>query len=272
MSSQWEALLKNTGEWQGSFTQISPQGEILGDIPSIVSLTASDDRQTMRQVVTKFQDEQPSALVLEYNSLGKGVLFHDNGAFSQGSIQWAPYSQFGAEFGFINGDRRIRSIELYNKQSQLDSLTLIRERLIGSQTPERPHLSIEQLLGKWQGIATTIYPDWKSPDSYSTKLQLSLASSNELIQELSFGSRLIKSTGIIRNKQINFTQAESSVQVLMLPDGASATCPQTIVPRQPFFLEVGWLIDSNLRQRLIRSYDAKGEWVSLTLVIEQKLD
>ena len=271
MSSQWEALLKNTGEWHGSFTQISPQGEVFGDIPSIVSLTPSEDRQTMRQVVTKYPDEQPSELVLEYKSLGKGVLFHEDGAFSQGSIQWAPYTQFGAEFGLIHGDCRMRLVELYNQQSQLDSLTLIRERLAGSETPARPQLSLEQLLGRWQGVATTIYPDWQPSDTYTSHLQLSLANPDLLVQELSFGDRTIKSTGIISDQQITFTQGESVVQVLMLPEGASATCPLTIIPRQPFFIEVGWLINFNLRQRLIRSYDAKGEWVSLTLVVEQKL-
>jgi hypothetical protein len=59
--------------------------------------------------------------------------------------------------------------------------------------------------------------------------------------------------------------------VLLLPDGASATCPLTLTPRQSFFLEVGWLITPTQRQRLIRRYNAQGGWESLTLVTETKL-
>jgi hypothetical protein len=68
-------------------------------------------------------------------------------------------------------------------------------------------------------------------------------------------------------------------QTLLLPDGASATCPKQIIEGNPFFLEIGWLrslvvISKNVplaRQRLIRRYNEKGEWVSLTWVTEQKI-
>jgi hypothetical protein len=57
----------------------------------------------------------------------------------------------------------------------------------------------------------------------------------------------------------------------LLPDGASATSPLKVQLRQPLFLEAGWLIQSNLRQRMIRSYNDKGEWASLTLVTEERV-
>ncbi len=272
MSSQWAALFKNVGEWHGSFTRLSPAGEVLADVRSIVSLTGTNENRTMRQVVTKYEANQPTELVLEYDSLGRGVLFHDNGAFSQGSMQWAPYSQFGAEFGLIDRDRRLRLVQLYDRDSKIDTLTLIRERLLTSQTAERPQLSIDQLLGTWHGETTTIYADLRNPTTYNSQLQLSLGNPDELVQELSFDGRQIKSTGIIRDNLITFTQGDSIVRVLMLSDGASATCPIQIIPRQPFILEVGWLLAPDLRQRLIRIYDAKGEWISLTLVVERKVD
>lgn len=56
-----------------------------------------------------------------------------------------------------------------------------------------------------------------------------------------------------------------------MPDGASSTCPLQIQPGQPFFLEVGWLLEPTLRQRMIRSYNSKDEWVSLTLVTERRI-
>lgn len=57
----------------------------------------------------------------------------------------------------------------------------------------------------------------------------------------------------------------------MLPDGASCNCPLNIKPQTPFILELGWLLEPNKRQRIIRSYSPKGEWTSLTLVEETKI-
>jgi hypothetical protein len=125
MKSQWECLLQNLGEWQGSFTRVSPQGEILEDTPSIVCLEGLNDNQTIRQTIRLGTDEK----ILEYSSLGRGVLFFQNGAFSQGSIQLAPFSEFGAELGLIDENIRLRLVQLFDKNGQLNQFTLIREYL-----------------------------------------------------------------------------------------------------------------------------------------------
>ena len=133
-------------------------------------------------------------------------------------------------------------------------------------------MQINDLLGEWQGKALTIYPDWRSPDTYSTTLKLQLDDAGRLIQSTSFAERTITSTATIKDQIILFDQdPQKQVQVLLLPDGASATSPLKVQLRQPLFLEVGWLIQPNLRQRMIRSYNDKGEWVSLTLVTEEKV-
>ncbi|MDF5716387.1 MAG: DUF3598 family protein [Rhizonema sp. NSF051] len=269
MASQWEALLKNLGEWRGSFTRISSRGELQGDTKSIVSLEALNNNQTIRQIVNLGGSEK----VLEYSSLGRGVLFCENGAFSQGSIQLGPYSEFGAELGLIHENHRLRLVQLFDKNLQLNQFTLIREYLAGTQPVQRPPLTVEALLGEWQGEAVTIYPDWRSPDSYSVTMQLQLDDVGKLKQNLTFGDRTITSTASINGNILQFDQDSLlQVQVLLLPDGASATCPLNLQLRQPFFLEVGWLIQPNLRQRLIRSYNDKGEWASLTLVTEIKTE
>ncbi len=268
MKSQWDCLLENLGAWEGSFTRLSPSGEILEDVPSIVSFTGLNDNQTMRQIVRLSPADQPvSEKVLEYSSLGRNILLFDNGAFSQGSIQFAPFSEFGAELGLIDSDRRLRLVQLFDKQGKLSGLTLIREKLSGSETLERPLLRVEDLLGEWQGEATTIYPDWRSPDSYSTSLTVRRRG-DRLYQELNFG-RTIVTSAQIEGSRLKFEQ--SNVQILLLPDGASSNCPLEIQLRQPFVLEVGWLLQPNLRQRLIRKYNSKSEWISLTLVTEQKI-
>ncbi|UKO97114.1 DUF3598 family protein [Nostoc sp. UHCC 0870] len=269
MNSQWEYLLKNLGEWQGSFTRVSPQGELLEDIKSVVSLEGVNNNQTINQVVRR---QGQADLVLEYSSLSQSTLFFPNGAFSQGTLQLAPFGEFGAELGLIYENRRLRLVQLFDKDSQLDKLVLIREHLAGSEPVENPPLQIDDLLGEWQGEATTIYPDGSSPNTVSTNLKLQLDDYGRLIQSLSFGNYTITSTGTIKGSIILFDQdPQKQVQVLLLPNGASATSPLKMQVHQGLILEVGWLIQSNLRQRMVRCYNDKGEWVSLTLVTEQRV-
>lgn len=274
MKSQWECLLQNIGEWQGSFTLFSPQGEQLEDTPTVVSLQGLDNNQTMRQIVRRLRSNQPTEeKALEYSSLGRGVLFFENGAFSQGSIQFGPFSEFGAELGLINRDRRLRLVQIFNKTGQLDRLTLIREKLPSTTTTERPHLRVDDLLGEWQGEAVTLHPDWRPPDTYSTKLQID-RSDGQLTQQLTIhegnSQRNISSTARIDNSCLYFDRGPQPNQVLLLPDGASANSPQQVTAGQAFFLELGWLLQPNHRQRLIRRYNNTGEWSSLTLVTEHK--
>ncbi len=270
MKSQWESLLENLGEWEGSFTRLSPAGEIQEDTPTVVALVGLNHDQTIRQTIRRLT-QPPQETVLEYSSLGRGVLFFENGAFSQGSLQYTPAGDFGAELGLISGDRRLRLVQLYDR-GNLQQLTLIRERRVGKPAQPVAGLTLSDLLGSWEGEATTLYPDWRPPDCYSTRLNLQQLGPNQLRQErVIAGSGMGASTATIHGHQLQFTQGTQPVQVLLLPGGASATGPTQIQSGQPFFLEVGWLIQPNLRQRLIRSYDAKGAWSSLTLITEHRL-
>ena len=270
MKSQWECLLQNLGEWQGSFTRFSPQGELLEDTPTVVSFEGLNDNKTMRQIVRRLPPNQPvDEKVLEYSSLGRGILLFENGAFSLGSIQLAPFSEFGAELGLIDGDRRLRLVQLFDKNGQLDRLTLIREHLAGTNAFHSPPVTVDDLVGKWQGEAVTLYPDWRSPDTYPTTLQIEKIGENQLVQQLTAATRNISSTGRIQGSLIYFEGGPQTNQVLLLPGGASATSPQSVKVGQAFFLEVGWLLQPGVRQRLIRRYNDKGEWSTLTLVTER---
>ncbi|WP_323216744.1 DUF3598 family protein [Pseudanabaena sp. CCNP1317] len=282
MRSQWECLLQNLGCWQGSFTRLSTKGEILEDIPSETSLELKADNQTIRQVVRRFYDGQPQDLVLEYRSLNKSTTFFENGAFSQGSLQFAPYTEFGAELGLIYGDRRLRLVTLYDKASQLDRLTFIREHLPNSTTPERQTLTLNDLLGKWEGEAITIAADWLEPEVISTVTEWQQEGDHVIMSlqmqtpqmQTPISTKTITSIAKIdpHNPQIlNFDQDTLPIQTLFLPDGASITCPVEIATRQPFRLSLSWLIEPNLHQRMIRTYAPKGGWTSLTLVTERKL-
>jgi hypothetical protein len=278
MTNQWQSLLENVGEWQGSFTTFSPQGREVNDISTVTTLEGINDNQTMRQTVRRLPKHQPpEEKVLEYSTLSKGILFFSEGAFSFGSMQLAPHADLGAEAGLIDGDRRLRLVQLFNRTSQLEKITLIREKLPSSNAkyPQNKRLTIEELIGTWEGEAETIFPDWKDPQKHPTQLTISFSGEKQITQELRFGSstnpQLIKSHGEVDGHLIKFTQGSQPSQVLLLPDGASSNCPQQLKFAVPTFWEVGWLINPKKRQRLIRSYNNKGAWQSLTLVTEYKV-
>jgi len=242
--------------------------------PSVVSLQALNEQQTVRQTIEKFSafsNEQMSQETIAYQSLNRNTLIFENGAFSVGSGQFAPFTEFGAELGFIERDRRLRLVPLYNQDSELETITLIRESRQGIMTPSSPPVSIEQLLGEWYGKAITLYPDLSPCQTYATQLNIE-REGNILNQTLKTQTWEFTSSAKIDNNCLVFEQGAHTVQVLLLPGGASCTAPRQIKNRQPFFLEAGWLIDANRRQRLMRRYDERGTWVSLTLIVEEKTD
>jgi len=271
-TSQWDNLLCNLGAWEGSFTRLSHHGEILADTPTLVTLEGLDDNKMVRQTIDQFsvgRSEVTHHRVLEYRSLGRGILLFAGGAFSQGSIQLAPSTEFGAELGFIWGEHRLRLVQLFNEDHQLSGLTLIREHLQGKQTTDRPPLTVEQLIGEWQGDSITIDLSWRS--THCTTRLLVKQEGDRLHQHLTLTHREFSSSAQIDGSTLLFDQGKFPIQVLLLPAGVSANTPLTLPKGQPFFLEAGWLINPNLRQRMIRSYDAQGGWSSLTLVTERRI-
>ncbi len=284
MKTQWEKFLQNLGEWHGSFTKISAKGEILEDTPSILILESLDDqnkqvRLTLRRFTFSETSPEPKVneIVREYQTLDRDIMFFENGAFCQGTIQKAPFSINGAEFSFINKNknRRLRLVELFNQDGNINTLTLIREKRAGTDASENPPLKVDALLGKWQGEAITMYPDLRQPDTYPTQMELNIDNTGRLVQQITFGNtnpKTITSGARIEDSILHFDQGSQPVQVFLLPDGASATLPVKIELRKPVFFEAGWLVEPQLRQRIIRSYNDKGEWVSLTLVTEHKIN
>lgn len=274
MESNWENFLKNLGEWVGSFTQVSTDGELLTSTPSILILEGLDNNQIVRFRVRRFVtdiSEQPIVdNTQEYRSLGRQAVFFGTGAFSKGSIQVAPFAEFGAEYGFVAGDRRSRLVQLFGKQGSFDSLTLIREVRSGTDGQMRPDLTVAQLVGKWTGTAHIIYADWQAPTTAAVSLEIT-AADGYLQQQLAFGSRSITSTARIDGNRLHFETGTTPRRILLLPDGMSSNTPLQVSHREPFFVEAGWLLSANERQRLIRSYNEKGEWISATHVVEHRV-
>jgi Domain of unknown function (DUF3598) len=274
MESNWENFLKNLGEWVGTFTQISTDGQILDSTPSILTLEGLENNQLvrfrLRRFATNISEQPTSDRVQEYRSLGRQAIFFDTGAFSKGSLQVAPFAEFGAEYGFVSTDRRSRLVQLFDNQGCFSSLTLIGEIRSGTDATMRPELTIDGLLGKWEGTAYTVYADWQPPESCGVRLELTKLDGS-LQQQLSFGARTITSSARIDGNRLHFEEGVTPRQILLLPDGVSSNTPLQISHRQPFFVEAGWLLSADRRQRLIRSYNDKGEWLSSTHVIEHRV-
>ena len=277
MLSKWDCFLKNLGEWHGSFTRFSPQGEEISDTPTLVTLEGLNDNQNVHQVVRYLPlNEPPRDVVVDYDSLNRSILFFEHGAFSQGSMQWGPYSAFGGEFGLIDNDfgdgtRRLRMVILYNSSSLLEKAVLIREKLPHSNVSERPVLNVASLLGEWQGEAVTLYADLRNPSEFSSYLKIKQKDGNHIEQTLAFGDRTINSIAKLEGDRLLFADSKLPTQIMLLPDGASCNCPLEVKLGQNFILEMGWLLQPNIRQRIIRSYNEKGNWVSCTLVTEKKV-
>ncbi|WP_017663196.1 DUF3598 family protein [Baaleninema simplex] len=272
-STQWQYFLRNLGAWKGSFTQLSPRGEILSDTPTLVTFEGLDDNQLVKQQVFKYPpgEPEPPPLTLEYRTLGRNILFFEDGAFSIGSVQFSPIATFGAELGLIYRDRRMRIVELFAPSGELSGLTLIRECLEGRNAREFPPLTVEKLIGEWEGTVTTMYPDYRNPEVSSSRLSIRL-NGTALHQHLQTPQFELSSTGRVEGSRILFESGKTPMQVLLLPDGASCNTPLKIPRGLPFLLESGWLVEENLRYRLVRSYDATGQWTSLTQIVEKRLD
>ncbi|GET41727.1 DUF3598 family protein [Microseira wollei] len=279
MKKQWECVLENLGEWEGSFTHLSPQGELIDDIPSVISLTGVNENQTIHLALRRYyptapgsSELKPQELAFDFSAPSSGALFFEMGAFSEGSPYFATGTLFGAEFGFKESDRRMRLIQQFDAaNSQLFKLTLVRERRVGTTAPERPPLALDDFLGEWEGEAVTLYPDGRPSVTANTSLKCDRLSENQLVlasvQETDCPLKIAEDSKQLR---LNFEQNSQQYQILLLPDGAASTCPTQITPGNAFFMEVSWLIQPRLRQRMIRTYDDKGKWDSLTLVTEQR--
>jgi hypothetical protein len=269
---QWQGLLQNLGTWQGSFTELSPSGVQLQDTPSELSLSLSAGEKVVDLLLKRFPvGAAPQEIALQFHYPGPGpkIPFFESGCFSQGSLQWSTWGQFGSEFALIEGDRRLRLVQLYRQGTELSSLTLIRESRAGSSAQASPILKVGDLLGTWEGEATALYPDGRLSPPLQTHLQVQ-QDGDRIRQTLQFGSRTIRSSARIEGNCLHFDEGAQPMQLLCLPGGASSLCPVRIQPRLPFIVEAGWLVEPTYRKRLMRSYCDRGEWTSITLVTERK--
>jgi Domain of unknown function (DUF3598) len=275
VKSQWECVLQNLGEWQGSFTRLSPTGEEIEDIPSLITLTGVDENRSIHLALTRYYPDpdgilQPQEMAFDFSEPSAGAVFFETGAFSEGSPYLRMGAPGGAEFAFRHEDRRLRSILQFDADGQLFRLTLIREQQVGSNAPERSPLDVASWLGVWQGEAVTRYPGSPQIDFAPTTQTVSLTDDRTVTRSQKTGSQVTESILTIDSESDRTRLTNQSTQVILLPDAAYALCPTQIEPGVSIALEVGWSIAPNIRQRLIRTYTDRGEWLSLTFITESK--
>jgi Domain of unknown function (DUF3598) len=274
MKSQWECVLENLGGWVGSFTTVTAAGESIEDIPSIIRLEGSHDNRSVHLVLTRFYplpnstELYPKEVVWDFSTPpGIGAIYFETGAFSSGALAVAAGVKTIAEFSLRAADRRFRTIATFDIDQKLDRVTFVREQRQGTLAPERPHLSITDLVSTWTGTATTFYP--QSVDPIVTPTTSTFTASGA-------GYRLVVDEDSIdwtvaSQRLLEFTtdRESQSYQMLLLPDGAYTITPARIRIGCPFYLEIGWVYQLGRRQRLVRRYDNAGQWQSATLICDE---
>jgi Domain of unknown function (DUF3598) len=276
MKSQWECVLQNLGRWQGSFTRLAPSGEAIEDVPSLVTLSGVNNNQSIHFALDRYYPDtdgilQPQSLVFDFSAPGAGAIFFETGAFSEGSAALQMGIAGGAEFAFLHQQRRLRLIQQFDRHGIVSRLTLIREQLVGTQLPAQLSLSLPDLLGEWQGEAIIRYPGSDKIDQVSTTQSTAVNPDQSVVLSQTIGTEITASTFTIETDSDQLRLVNQSDQIMLLPTAAYTKYPIQIKPGEARSLEVGWSIAPNLRQRMIRNYSDRGDWLNVTFITESRV-
>ncbi|MEB3322243.1 MAG: DUF3598 family protein [Synechococcaceae cyanobacterium] len=271
--TQWQNFLRNRGEWRGSFTQLDDQGRELDTTPSILTLQSEDNDTLVRFRLRRFADGKDAPptqdLQQEYRTLGRQVVFFSTGAFSKGSLQVAPFTRFGAEYGFVAPDRRLRLVQLYSESGRFASMVLIREFRSGSAARERPPLEVEHLIGTWRGEFATITADWPEPSLQASLTRVERTAPDRLRITTEAGDDHHSREGVVEGRVIECA-GETPRRIHLLADGAASDVPLQVDHRHPFHVEASWMVSPRERQSLVRRYDGTGRWICSSHRVEYR--
>ena len=272
MSSQWDNFLRNLGEWRGSFCGLAADGSIADTTPSILRLEEEEEEERLvRFSLRRFGPEGYEGapiheMAQDYRNLGKQVVFFENGTFCKGTLQVSPCAEFGGEFGFVDGDRRHRLVQLHGNDGRFSKLILIREFRSGGSGEEQPPASLDGLSGQWSGQASTISADWPEPSLDQASFQISREGAQGFSLRTQIGAQHNVISGSLQGLCLGTAGAEQQLQLQLLPDAGFNLRPAQVSHRAAFQLEAGWMPTPNSMQRLIRRYDASGAWLSATQI------
>ena len=271
MSSQWDNFLRNLGEWRGTFCGLAADGSIADTTPSILRLEEGEEERLVRFSLRRFGPEGYDGVPIhemaqDYRNLGKQVVFFENGTFCKGTLQVSPGAEFGGEFGFVDGDRRHRLVQLHGNDGRFSKLVLIREFRSGGHGEEQPSASLDRLAGQWSGQASTISADWPEPSLDQASFQISQEGAQGFSLRTQIGPQEHEISGVLQGPCFGTAGGEQELQLQLLPDAGFNLRPVQVSHRAAFQLEAGWMPTPNSMQRLIRRYDASGAWLSATQI------
>lgn len=240
-----DGLAQHLGQWQGRFLQLDPIS--LHPISQRQSLISFERRSegSIRQTNIYYGPEeridaaQPGQSWV-YTDLSPGIRFFPDGSFSNGRLQLAPFSEFGAEQGFLWGDRKARVVTLFNRQGQLSGLTVILEVRREWQPQDQAWISAcldpHWLHRPWQGQQLRYTTTDLSPSQNSIRI------SPDHVQDPRF---LIGNLWMSGARQV----------------------PDPLQQRERSFrLELGWMPEPGVYLQLIREYDPQGAWSQISWI------
>jgi hypothetical protein len=272
-SRQWQYVLQNLGEWEGSFTRLSSWGEFILDIPSRIVLQGLDENRTIHLVLRRFYPDpndpsilQPQDLTMDFSAPSQGAVFFETGAFSEGSIYCGGGRVFGVESAFKDGDRRLRAIQQFDNNGTFYQVTLVREKAAGTAVSFPAELSVEDICGSWQGELVSLDPQATRESREKFERSLEVTPDDRLvwrenIRGTNTSWEFINSEengGSRRVWQCSISDVE--YRLLLLPGNAYSLCPLHSHNNRSIFLEVGWKISPHSWQILRRIYNDRGDW------------
>lgn len=278
-ADQWNYIRKNVGEWHGTFVQFSPEAVCTSKTPSVLTLDEDRPGQHMTLVLKRTPEGKPEHTTereLGYPGAVPYICFFPTGAFSQGAMQRRPWSSFGAEFSLLSDRRRLRLVQLYNGTAdgdhRLDYVTLIPEHRPAAPPPSHEamfdkRLSLDTILGTWTGKSLYLSATMETPQVSKSCWQaqrigaeICLSGDTEADE-----SQRFKSLDFHRWQAV-----DGPVQLWLLPGGVSCTVYPQLPRHHAGRLELCWYLTPHQRQRIVRDYDAEGNWLGTALMLEHR--
>ena len=236
------------GDWHGTRTRYSPQGEVTESFEAFRLLRANPEQtqitHTNRNIYADGQTEEQSwQFNKQSNNFLDGIMhpitpFMRFLAFDQGAAAGAykkleAGAYFGVELFFRVDNLRHSLVIIYGKDGSLNRMTSIREdgvRFPNNYWSSEIHLSTERdLSGNWRGTSVTMTPDLKLSPAVSTQLHWGWEGN----------------------------------ETFFCPDGISLSCPSQVSIGTNFTIAANWLVTSSDLQQLIVKYDDSGAFSSV---------
>jgi hypothetical protein len=265
MKSQMQGLAMHLGRWEGLFTDFSPAAKLLGQKNSVI-LFEEPEPKVIRQT-----NRYPGCedKVWEYRDLSAGIRFFEDGSFSNGRVQLAPFSTFAVEQGFLYGDQKARIVQLFDADGKASTITTIQEVRGIYQTPTSLDNPLEHFLGTWKGTALILFPDWPEPEKFESELILK-KDGTQIHRQFKMGMQAFDWIGTYADFSVNF----KSSMMVFFPGNLMTMSPlqlPLLSSDKSFAMEMGWLVEPKTCLRMIRYYDHKGSWQKIVLIKEQKI-